>query len=819
MDESQKIIPRIIEQEMKQAYVDYAMSVIVGRALPDVRDGLKPVHRRILFAMNELGMTHNKPFKKCARIVGEVLGKYHPHGDTAVYETLVRLAQNFSMRHVLIDGQGNFGSIDGDAAAAMRYTEARLHETAELMLADIDKETVDFRPNFDDSLNEPVVLPSRIPNLLVNGSTGIAVGMATNIPPHNLREVCDAVTLLINKPDADVSELMRMMPGPDFPTGATIVGKLGIQYAYKTGRGKVTIKSVAEVKDNHIIVTEIPFMVNKSQMIEEIADNVRAKRIEGIKNIRDESDRDGIRVIFELKSGADGHVVLNQLYQYSRLKTTFGIIFLALVNDQPRLLTLKDSLQEFVKHRQEVVRRRTQFELTKAQERAHLLEGMIVALDHVDDVIAGIKRSQTVDEARQFLMGSYQLGEMQAKAILEMKLQKLASLEQQQIRDEHKELMQDILGYQGILASGQKILDLIKSEISEIKEKFGEKRKTQIVDGEDDNVEIEELIEDKDMVVTVTHSGYIKRISLDAYRQQRRGGKGVTAAGTKDEDWLEDLFIASTHNYILFFTNEGQLHWLKVYEIPEGGRTAKGRPLVNLLSLLPQERVSAFVPVRDFAAGQFIFMATKNGTAKKTPLEYFSRPRKGGIRAITLIQGDELISVKKTTGNNQIMLATRYGRAVRFDENDVRPMGRTASGVRGIRLRKDDAVVGMEVADENKSLLTVTDKGYGKRTAIGEYRLISRGGKGVTNIHLTEKNGKVVGVKAVKNEDEVMFISRNGIAIRTPVNGISIIGRATQGVRVMRLEEGDELVAVETIVSESNEELSTTNGAAINGNA
>ncbi len=811
MEQNPRIIPRIIEQEMKQAYVDYAMSVIVGRALPDARDGLKPVHRRILFAMNEMGMTHDKPFKKCARIVGEVLGKFHPHGDTAVYETLVRMAQDFSMRHVLIQGQGNFGSVDGDAAAAMRYTEARLHEFAEYMLADIDKETVDFKPNFDESLNEPVVLPSKIPNLLINGSTGIAVGMATNIPPHNLREVCDAVTLVINNPEVDANELIEVVPGPDFPTGATIVGKKGIEYAYKTGKGKVTIRSVAEVQEGRIIVTEIPYMVNKSQMIEEIADSVRAKRIEGIRNIRDESDRDGIRIVFELKSGADGQVVLNQLYQYSRLKTTFGIIFLALVDNQPKLLTLKDALQEFVNHRREVVRRRTQFDLTTAQERAHVLEGMIVALNNVDDVVAGIRRSRTVDDARQFLLATYQLTELQAKAILEMRLQKLASLEQQQIRDEHKGLLETISELQSILASEQKILEVIKKEIQEIKEKFGDERKTKIVEGEEDDVEIEELIEEKDMVVTVTHSGYIKRIPLDTYRQQRRGGRGVTAAGTKEEDWVEDLFIASTHNYILFFTNEGQLHWLKVYEVPEGGRTAKGRPLVNMLSLLPGEKVSAFVPVRDFETGKYIFMATKNGTVKKTPLEYFSRPRRGGIRAITLAIGDELIGVKRTNGSKQIMLATRYGRAVRFDENDVRAMGRTAGGVRGIRLRKDDAVVGMEVADESKALLTVTNKGYGKRTAVNEYRLISRGGKGVTNINLTEKNGLVVGVKAVKDEDEVMFISKNGIAIRTPISGISVIGRATQGVRVMRLEEGDELVAVETIVSE---ELSTVNGNA-----
>ncbi|HLD33476.1 MAG TPA: DNA gyrase subunit A [Candidatus Nanoarchaeia archaeon] len=807
MEPNPRIIPQIIEGEMKQAYVDYAMSVIVGRALPDVRDGLKPVHRRILFAMHESGLFHNKPFKKSAHIVGKVLAETHPHGDLSVYDALVRMTQDFSLRYPLVQGQGNWGSIDGDGAAAYRYTEARLNETAQAMLADIDKETVDFQPNFDASLKEPIVLPSKVPNLLVNGSTGIAVGMATNIPTHNMSEVCAAVIHLIDNPQADVDELMQFIPGPDFPTGAIIAGRNGILQAYKTGRGKVTVKAVADIVDDTIIVSQIPYMVNKSQMIEEIADHVRDKRIEGIRNIRDESDRDGIRVVVELKQGAEPQVVLNQLYTYSRLKTTFGIIFLALVDGQPQLLTLKTALQEFVKHRQIVVRKRTEYELRIAQEQAHILEGLIIALDHVDEIVQGIRASETVQDAHKFLLETFTLTDKQAKAILEMRLQKLASLEQQSIRDEHKELMVKIIEYQSILSSEQRIFEIIKRETSEVAQKFGDKRKTVLMSAEEDDVFIEELIEDKESVVTVTHTGYVKRIPLDVYKQQRRGGKGITGTETKEEDWVEKLFVAHAHDYMLCFTSKGQVHWLKVYEVPEGTRYAKGKPLVNLLSLVEGEKVSAIVPVRVFEPTKFVFMATRQGTVKKTPLESFSRPRRGGIHAVSLDGTDELIGAEMTDGTRQIMLATRNGMAVRFDEKDVRPMGRNAAGVRGIRLKDDDLVVSMEVADEKKTLLTVTNKGYGKRTEIGEYRLINRGGSGVTNIHLTDKNGIVVGVKAVTQDDELMFISKNGIVIRTPAQGISVIGRVTQGVRVMRLDENDELVAVESIVKEDEKIL------------
>jgi DNA gyrase subunit A len=806
-----KVIPQVIEQEMKQAYVDYAMSVIVGRALPNARDGLKPVHRRILFAMHESSLLHNKPFKKSAHIVGKVLAETHPHGDLAVYDSMVRMAQDFSLRYPLVDGQGNWGSIDGDNAAAYRYTESRLKKFAEEMLADLDKETVNFKPNFDDSMKEPEVLPSKIPNLLVNGSSGIAVGMATNIPTHNLREVCDAVTLLINNPDTEADEIMKVIPGPDFPTGATISGTAGINQAYKTGRGKITLKAVATIEENGtIIVTEIPYMVNKAQMIEEIANNVRAKRIEGIKNIRDESDREGIRVVIEVKSGADSNIVLNQMYKYSRLKTTFGIIFLALVDNKPKLLTLKAALQEYILHRQDVVRKRTQYELNKAEERAHLLEGLITALDNVNEVIKGIRESKTVDDAKQFLTQTYRLTDIQAKAILEMRLQKLASLEQQNIRDEHDALTKKIAEYKGILESPQKILDIIKEEVQEMKEKFGDERRTKITEGEDQIIDVEELIEEKDMVVTITHAGYIKRIEVDTYRNQKRGGRGVMAAGTKDEDWVEDMFIANTHSYLLFFTNKGQVHWLKVYELPEGGRQAKGKPIVNMLHLQDGEKITAFVPVKSFDPEKYLFMATKKGTVKKTSLETFRRPRKGGIRAITLDDNDELIGVNATEGSQQIILATRNGIAIRFAEKDVRAMGRSAAGVRGITLANTDEVVSMEVADETKSLLTVTTKGYGKRTAVSEYRLIGRGGKGVINIALTEKNGKVVGVKTVDNNDGLMFISKNGVAIRTTANDVSVIGRATQGVRVMRLHASDELVGVERIITENGEATEDT---------
>ncbi|HLC19573.1 MAG TPA: DNA gyrase subunit A [Candidatus Nanoarchaeia archaeon] len=680
-------------------------------------------------------------------------------------------------------------------------TEARMMELAENMLEDLDKDTVKFQSNFDDTMTEPVVLPSKVPQLLINGSTGIAVGMATNIPPHNLKEVCDATVHLIEHPEASIDELMKYVHGPDFPTGAIITGRSGIVQAYKTGRGKVTVKAVTEIQKDRIIVTEIPYMVNKSLMIEEMADLVRAKRIEGIRNIRDESNRQGIRVVIELKSGVDGNVVLNQLLTYSKLKTTFGIIFLALVDAQPRLMNLKSGLQEFIKHRQVVVRRRTEFELKQAQDRAHILEGLIVALDHVDDVVQGIKKSRTVADAQIFLISTYGLTEIQAKAILELRLQKLASLEQQQIRDEHKELIEKIKEYLGILASEEKIFSIIKKETLEVSGKFANERRTKIEEGEHELLDMEELIEEKEMVVTVTHTGYVKRIALEEYKQQRRGGKGVTAAETKDEDWVERLFVAQTHDYLLCFTTMGQVHWLKVYEIPEASRYAKGKPLVNLVTLVEGEKVTALVPVKTFEPNKYIFMATAQGVVKKTPLESFSRPRRGGIRAITL-EDDQLIGVEMTDGTRQIILATRLGMAVRFEEEDVRPMGRNAAGVRGIRLKEGDIVVGMEVADETKTLLTVTNKGYGKRTELSEYRLINRGGSGVTNIYLTDKNGFVVGVKAVIDTDELMFVSKNGSAIRTAAKDISVIGRSTQGVRVMRLDEGDELVAVESMAKE-----------------
>jgi DNA gyrase subunit A len=798
-----RIVHRVIEQEMKQAYVDYAMSVIVGRALPDSRDGLKPVHRRILFAMHDSGLLHNKPFKKSAHIVGKVLAEMHPHGDLSVYDALVRMAQDFSLRYPLINGQGNWGSIDGDNAAAYRYTEARLNKLAEQLLEDIGKATVNFKSNFDDSTKEPEVLPSKIPNLLINGSTGIAVGMTTNIPPHNLREVCSAINVLIDNPDVGIDKLMELIPGPDFPTGATIVGREGIEQAYKGGRGKVTVKAVTSLEDNNIIITEIPYMVNKSQMIEEMANLVRIKKVEGIKNIRDESDRDGIRVVIELKTGASSDVILNQLYKYSRMKTTFGIIFLALVNNEPKLLNLKSALQHFLNHRREVVRRRTQHELNKAEERAHILEGIITALDNVEKVISGIRASNTIDDAKKFLIDSLSLSEIQAKAILDMRLQKLASLEQENIRLEHDELTIKITEYKEILASEQKISEIIKSETNAMKEEFGDIRRTQIISEEDEALDVEQLIEDKEMAVTISHAGYIKRIPLDTYRNQRRGGRGVTAATSKEEDWIEDLFVASTHSHMLLFTNQGQVHWLKVFEIPEGGRLAKGRPIINLVSLAQNEKITAYVPVKTFDSEHNVFMATRNGTVKKTPLSAFSRPRRGGIRSVTLDEGDELIGVQLTDNKKHMLLATKNGLALRFNENDVRPMGRTATGVKGMSLSKEDSVVSLEIADESKTILTVTSNGYGKRTNISDYRLVGRGGKGVINMNLNEKTGKVTGVKTVTKDDELMFISRNGIAIRTPAKDISLIGRATQGVRVMRLGPGDKLISLERIAGEN----------------
>ena len=796
----QKIIPRVIEEEMKTAYVTYAMSVIVGRALPDVKDGLKPVHRRILFAMYEMGMFHNRPFKKCARIVGEVLGKYHPHGDTAVYESLVRMAQDFSLRYPLIKGQGNFGSIDGDNAAAMRYTEAKLHKLAEELLKDIEKNTVPFRDNFDGSLQEPEVLPSLIPNLLINGSSGIAVGMATNIPPHNIREVCDGIIATIDNPDISTEELIKIIPGPDFPTGGEVGCGSSLHYAYAKGKGKVSIKSIVDIKNDQIIVNEIPYQVNKEELIEQIADLVRDKIIPGIRNINDESDQDGIRIVIDIKKDADSQVVLNQLYKHSRLKVSFGLNLLALVDNQPQMLGLKDFIHHHIEHRKNIIIKRTQYDLEEAQKKVHILEGLLIALNNIDEVIAGIKKSQSIEDAKNFLTVTYSLTEPQAKAILELRLQKLASLEQEKIKAEHHSLQEDIIRYQEILASEAKVLALIKEEQEYIKINYGDGRKSKIVLAEDDeDIDMEELIEEETVVVTMTNSGYIKRLPLDTYKTQKRGGKGIKAAGVKEEDVVEKLYITSTHDYLLIFTDQGQLYWLKVYNIPEASRQAGGKHIANLLELRAEEKINAIVAVRNFQQG-YLFMATRLGTVKKTELMEFANPRKGGIRALSLDENDSLVGVKYTTGNQEIILATKLGQANRFNEEDVRSMGRSATGVRGIRLDEEDEVIGMLTADESKEILTLTEKGYGKRTPVSEYRLCNRGGKGVTNIKITDKNGPVKVIMLVDGTEELMLVSKQGSAIRMKCSDVSVIGRATQGVRVMRLDEEDQLSAAATII-------------------
>jgi len=745
---SSKIRERLIEEEMKESFLDYSMSVIVSRALPDVRDGLKPVHRRILYAMHDMGMFHNKPFKKSARIVGECLGKYHPHGDIAVYDSLVRMAQPFSLRYPLIDGQGNFGSIDGDSAAAMRYTEARLKQIAEQMLADINKDTVNFMPNFDGSLQEPEVLPSKIPNLLINGSTGIAVGMATNIPPHNLTEVCDAITKLIDNPETKIIELLNIVKGPDFPTGGIICGKKGVQYTYASGKGKIIVKARSEiekVKDREqIIVTEIPFLVNKTLLIEQIVSLVKSGYIADIQDIRDESSKKGMRIVIVLKKDADSNVVLNQLMKHTRLRMSFGANMLALVNKEPKILNLKELLTLFIQHRKEVITRRTKYDLKVAEDKAHKLEGLKVALDNIDDVVKLIKESKSADSAMQSLVSRFNLSKVQAQSVLEMRLQRLTSLEQDKIKADLKETLQLIDKLKEILADEKKIYSIIKEETVEIKEKYGDERRTEIVEEEEEEFAVEDLIEEENMAITITHSGYVKRIPLNTYRAQRRGGKGIIGTGTREEDFVEELFVASTHAYLLIFTNKGKVHWLKVYEIPEASRQAKGRPIVNLVEgLEPNEKVTAVVPVRKFKPGRFLLAATKNGIVKKTSLEAYSRPRRGGIIAINLLPNDELVSVELTNGNREILLATKDGWAVKFHEKDAREIGRTGKGVRGIKLRKDDSVVGMVIADR-KDILTVTEKGYGKRTNSEQYRKTRRGGKGVINIKITPKNGKVV---------------------------------------------------------------------------
>lgn len=792
------INPILIDDEMKRSYISYAMSVIVGRALPDARDGLKPVHRRILFSMNESGITHDKPYKKSARIVGDVLGKYHPHGDTAVYDSIVRMVQDFSLRYPLIDGQGNFGSIDGDQAAAMRYTEVRMDRVAEEMLVDIEKETVPFIPNYDGSLKEPEVLPAKLPNLLINGSTGIAVGMATNMPPHNISEVIDGILMLIENPETQISELMTVIKGPDFPTAAHIMGTSGIKSAYMTGRGPVKIRAVAEIQElkkdrQQIIVSELPYQVNKAKMIENIAQLVRDKVIAGISDLRDESDRDGIRVVIELSKGTNAKVVLNQLYKHTQMATTFGVINLALVDGKPKELNLKQLLEIYLEYRMEIIQKRTLYDLKKSEERAHILEGLKIALDNIDAVVALIKGSANADEARQGLMDNFGLDEVQAKAILDMRLQRLTGLETRKILEELEALIKLIDELRKILASDELKYEIIRTELLELKEKYGDARRTKIVQYTED-VTDEDLIPEQDVVVTITNSGYIKRIPLATYSMQRRGGRGIIGMEMKEEDFVENLFVSSTHNYILFFTNMGRLYWQKVYEIPEGSRQSRGKAIVNLLELQEGEAVNATISVEEFAEDKYLFMATRAGTVKKTPLSEFRNPRRAGIIAVSLDEGDELVNVLLTDGKKEIVMVSKKGKAIRFSEEDVRPMGRTARGVRGMTLDdSDDEVVSLDLVDETATLLTVTENGFGKRTEFSQYPAHRRGGKGVITIVTNVRNGFVSNVKSVAEDDELMFTSSEGIIIRIPAKEISIQGRNTQGVRVMNLKPGDKV--------------------------
>ncbi len=815
-------IPVNIEDEMRTSYLDYAMSVIIGRALPDVRDGLKPVHRRILYGMYELGLTSTKPYRKCAKIVGEVLGKYHPHGDAAVYDTLVRMAQDFTMRYPLIDGQGNFGSIDNDPPAAMRYTEARLSRLSEEILADIEKETVDFVPNFDESVQEPTVLPTKVPNLLINGSDGIAVGMATKIPPHNLTEIIDATVLLISKPNATMQEVLSLVPGPDFPTGAYIYGKGGIKSAYETGRGQFTMRAKAAIErptkeKQQIVITEIPFQVNKAKVIERIAQLVQEKKIEGISDIRDESDRDGMRIVIELKRGEPPEVILNNLYKHTQLQETFGMIMLAIVNGQPRTLPLIEAIQLFIDHRVTVVRRRTAFDLRKAQERAHILEGFLKALGQLDAIIKLIRASKTPKDARDGLIARFEFTERQAQAILELQLQRLTALEREKIQEEYDGLQKKIAEYKEILASEKALKKVIVDELKQVQKQYGDVRRTEIIE-EQAEIKLEDLIAVEDAVITVSHSGYMKRTPLSTYRQQARGGKGRLGMRTREEDFVEHLFIASTHSYILVFTNIGKVHWLKVYEIPDVGAAGKGKNIVNLVNLASGEKVAALVAVKDlpeelkdvavegetYAAEGYVMLVSRQGTIKKTRLAEFSNPMSRGIIAMGIEKGDELIDAKLTAGRDTIFLASHEGMAIRFPEGDVRDMGRQAYGVRGMDLEKDDYIVGMEIVGEQELILSVTEKGFGKRTPITEYRLQSRGGKGVINVKTAERNGKVVGGLSVTEESEVMIISQQGKIARLDSSEIRESGRSAQGVRVIKLEEGDVVAAACLVKSETN---------------
>ena len=802
----ERIVPRPIEDELKQSFINYSMSVIVSRALPDVRDGLKPVHRRILYAMHELGLVPGRPYKKSATVVGDVLGKYHPHGDSSVYDALVRMVQDFSLRYPLVDGQGNFGSVDGDPPAAYRYTEARLTRAALELLADIDKNTVDFQPNFDDRLREPTVLPSRIPNLLVNGSSGIAVGMATNIPPHNLREVCGAVEVLAKNPKASLDQLLDHIKGPDFPTGGYIYGLQGLREAYQTGRGRVIMRARVVVEEksngkNALVVNELPYQVNKARLAEQIVDLVVGKKIEGVSAVRDESDRDGMRLVVELKRDAIPEVVLNQLYKHTPMQSTFGVINLALVGGRPKEMPLRDMLQHFIDHRHDIIVRRTTFDLEQAQAREHILEGLKIAVDNIDEVIAIIRGSRTPEEADERLRRKFTLTEKQSEAILNMRLARLTGLERDKLEEELTEVRGQIKELKGILGSKERRTGILVDEMNQVVKTFGDPRRTEIIPDQADFL-VEDLIAEEDMVITISHSGYIKRIPSSTYRRQRRGGRGLMGVTAKDDDWIEHLFIASTHDYVMFFSDRGQVYWLKVHEIPQGGRAAKGKPVVNCIAIKPEERIAALVPVRTFDDQHWLMFATRKGTVKRTALAAYGNPRSNGINAINIDNDDELIDVEVTDGNNDVVLGTRNGMSIRFHESDAREMGRATSGVKGIELEQGDKVIGMVVLRREATLLTVTEKGLGKRSELGEYRVQRRGGKGILTLRRTDKTGACIALKEVLEDDELMLMSRHGIIIRVPVKGISVIGRNTQGVRVMNLDDGDTVVDVARVVTE-----------------
>lgn len=807
---TEKIIQHEIHNEMKNSYINYSMSVIVGRALPDVRDGLKPVHRRILYGMNELGVTPDKPHKKSARIVGEVMGKYHPHGDSSIYNAMVRLAQDFSIRYMLVDGHGNFGSVDGDGAAAMRYTEARMTPFAMEMLRDIEKETVEFKPNFDEEEEEPTVLPARFPNLLVNGSNGIAVGMATSIPPHNLAEVIDGCIKIIDDEECDVEDLIKIIKGPDFPTGAVIMGKNAAKEAYRTGQGKVVVRSKVEIEETskgkqQIVVSEIPFQVNKSRLIEKIAELVKDKKVEGISNIRDESNRNGMRIVIELKKDGNAQIILNRLYKHTQLQDSYSMIMLALVDGQPKILNLYDMLNEYLKHQKEVVTRRTQYDLNKAEARAHILEGLRIALDNIDEVIKTIR--QSYNDAKIRLMENFGLTEIQAQAILDMRLARLQGLEREKIENEYAELMKKIRYYKELLADEKKIMSVIKDELLEVKEKYSDERRTKIVAAQDE-IDEEDLIEEQQVAITLTHLGYIKRVSADNYKTQKRGGKGITGVTTRENDFVKDLILTSTHDYLMFFTNTGKVHTIKAYEIPEAQRTAKGTPAVNFLNLMQRERITAIIPIKEFNDDKYLIAVTKNGIIKKTSLSQFNTNRKSGLIAINLKEGDRLIGIKQTTGTSNVIIVTKNGKCICFSETDVRPMGRMAGGVRAIKLEEDDTVCAMELAEKEEELLVVTQKGYGKRTPVEDYKIQARGGKGLLTYDKAKfkKTGELIGAMVVNEKDEILLINSDGIIIRIKADEVSRLGRATQGVKIMKVEDDANIIALAKVIKEDGEE-------------